>query len=375
MGLKLRSLKIHIETKDGRLYGSTIHFTEGLNIIRAETTTGKTTCVSAIVYALGLEEIFSKKFSFKPVMSEFVGDEKADGNIVIDSHVFLEISNDRGEIITIKRSVASKNGKDNRLVSVFYEPLLSSSNGRKCLQDDFFVKDEGSAVREKGFYNFLSNFIGWDLPIVMRYNGKESPLYMQCIFPLMIVEQIYGWSGIQSNLPTFFGIKEADRRAIEFIMSLDVYNNLKKIDLLKRDILDLENEWKSLRNSLNECLSPINGFVTNLPDSMGKWNEKNTPSIMVVSENGQFSINEEIANNKNKLKSFEREIPLVRDKVPEVSNELDLTINKLKKEEILLSRLHSDLEAEKTNYDDITQRLSSLAEDLKYSQDIKRIKK
>lgn len=375
MGLKLRRLKIHIETKDGRLYGSTIHFIEGLNIIRAETTTGKTTCVSAIAYALGLEEMFSKKFSFKPVISEFVGDKKAHENIIIDSCVFLEICNDKGDIITIKRPVVSKEGKDNRLVSVFYGPLLSSTERKKYLQDDFFVRDEGSAVRKKGFYNFLSNFIGWDLPIVMRYNGKESPLYMQCIFPLMIVEQIYGWSGIQSNLPTFFGIKEADKRSIEFIISLDVYDNLKKIDFLKRDIFNLEVEWKSLKNSLNECLSPINGFIINLPDSLGKWNEKDTPSIMIVSENGRFSINEEIINSKHKLKSFEKEIPVVKDKVPEVSNELDLTINKLKKEEILLSRLHSDLQTEKTNYDDINQRLSSLDEDLKYNQDIKRIQK
>jgi hypothetical protein len=57
----------------------------------------------------------------------------------------------------------------------------------------------------------------------------------------------------------------------------------------------------------------------NLPDSVGKWNEKDTPSIMVISESKQLSINEEITNNKHKLRSFEKEIPLVKDKVPEAS--------------------------------------------------------
>jgi hypothetical protein len=375
MGLKLKGLKIHIETRDGKLYGTTIRFTEGLNIIRAETTTGKTTCISAIIYALGLEEMISRKFKFKPIVSEFVGDDKTYENTVIDSNVFLEIENDKGETITIKRLVISKDGKDNRLVSVFYGPVLSSNERENYLQDDFFVKDEGSAIRKKGFYNFLSNFIGWNLPKVMCYNGKECTLYMQCIFPLLIVDQKYGWSGIQSHLPTYFGIAEVNKRSIEFIMNLDISLNLKKIGFLKRAIFDLEKEWKSRRKTLNECLYPINGFIVNLPDSIDKWNKNDKPSIMIASKDKKISISEEIINSKNKLEPLEKEVPLVRDKVPEVSEELDFTILKLKKEEILLSRLYSDFQIEKTNYDDIIQRLNSLNEDLRYSQDIRRIKK
>ena len=37
------------------LYGTDIAFAPGLNVIRAPNTSGKSTCIQAIIYALGLE--------------------------------------------------------------------------------------------------------------------------------------------------------------------------------------------------------------------------------------------------------------------------------------------------------------------------------
>jgi|SRR5580692_748686 hypothetical protein len=60
-------------------------------------------------------------------------------------------------------------------------------------KNDYFVRVEGAAQRPLGFHNSLSSFLGWQLPTVSRFDGSDVPLYLECIFPLFIVEQKHGW--------------------------------------------------------------------------------------------------------------------------------------------------------------------------------------
>jgi len=50
----------------------------------------------------------------------------------------------------------------------------------------------------------LSDFIGWRLPTVRRFDGGETTLYLETIFPLIYVEQKAGWSSIPAAFPTYF---------------------------------------------------------------------------------------------------------------------------------------------------------------------------
>ena len=60
MTLKLNQLNLRISTANG-LYGATFKFGRGLFIIGADNTTGKSTCLQAILFALGLERMLSPK--------------------------------------------------------------------------------------------------------------------------------------------------------------------------------------------------------------------------------------------------------------------------------------------------------------------------
>ena len=64
---------------------------------------------------------------------------------VLESSVWLELENDRSEIITVKRGVVCST--DRRLVSVFRGPLLTEP-GNSYRQQDYFVLDAGTAQRE-----------------------------------------------------------------------------------------------------------------------------------------------------------------------------------------------------------------------------------
>ncbi|MBA7675526.1 hypothetical protein ES703_83762 [subsurface metagenome] len=73
--------------------------------------------------------------------------------------------------------------------------------------ESFFVGLEGAAQRERGFHYFLADFLKLELPNVKRFKGEDVPLYVECVAPLMFIEQIRGWSGIQATLPQGFGIR------------------------------------------------------------------------------------------------------------------------------------------------------------------------
>jgi hypothetical protein len=64
--------------------------------------------------------------------------------------------------------------------------------------------------------------LGWELPSVASSDGELKKLYIQTIFPAFIVEQKRGWSDFLSTIP-YYGIRNAQSRAIEFLLGLDVF--------------------------------------------------------------------------------------------------------------------------------------------------------
>lgn len=123
---------------------------------------------------------------FRHSARHFVQCPRAD---VIESYVAVEIVNARGEHMTVRRGVVSQN--DRKLVSVVEGPELSEGPGDYARRD-YFVLDAGAAQREAGFHRRLAQFIGWDLPVVKRYDGSDCMLYVETIFPLFFVEQKVG---------------------------------------------------------------------------------------------------------------------------------------------------------------------------------------
>lgn len=94
--LTLKGLKINISTNDG-IFGQCLLFQKGLNVIRAENTSGKTTIISSIIYALGVEAVLSAKQGntvLKSVLKEKIEFENKTYN-VLESYVLLEIENEK----------------------------------------------------------------------------------------------------------------------------------------------------------------------------------------------------------------------------------------------------------------------------------------
>lgn len=125
--MKINALRLVARTAHGEV-GRDIHFAEGLNLLRADNSSGKSTALQGIIYALGLEGMLSpsQRIPLPHAMTDNVSVGGADGR-VIESFVELEFANADGAVITASRSVVHPS-KDKRLVTVSDGPKLLSSS-------------------------------------------------------------------------------------------------------------------------------------------------------------------------------------------------------------------------------------------------------
>ncbi|MDT8399513.1 MAG: hypothetical protein RQ899_12930 [Pseudomonadales bacterium] len=234
----MEEIEITAQTNGG-LFSVNIPLKKGLNIIRAENSSGKSTCVNAIAYGLGLEHILgpSRKRPFPKSLYEEIFNNKEEQNpfFVSRSGVSLMVDNHKGRKARLSRDIA---GNENKITVVENET-----------SEDYFLGvsgNVGSAKSEKGFHYWLADFIGWKLPDVVTYEGKEVKLYLECIFPLFFIEQKRGWSEIQANIPGHYGIKNVKKAAVEFCLGIDGFEQEKKVSALRLKIEESESEWKNI---------------------------------------------------------------------------------------------------------------------------------
>ncbi|GAG75715.1 unnamed protein product, partial [marine sediment metagenome] len=256
--LRIVQLRIDITTTDGR-FGATIPFHSGLNIIRGDNTTGKSTALECVLYCLGIEELLGGRN--EKTMQSVLKDEVEGQNrkfTVIESTVSLEISNGN-EAVVVKRAVKSTS-RDPRLIEVLKGPAISSPSNEYS-SDFMFLHDPGAATDiEYGFHNFLETFMGVTLPLVEQFSGGERKLYLQCVFPAFYIEQKGGWSDFMATIPNF-GIRGVKSRTAEFILGLDVIENIRKKQDLSQKKAELLGEWRSTYLSMVSIAKRNNGRI------------------------------------------------------------------------------------------------------------------
>lgn len=256
--LRLRSITAN------RIYGADMPFKAGLNVIQAGNTSGKSTSLQAIIYALGLERSLGPQLDvpLPYAMRERIHSRKDDEyELVIESYVEVEIRNATGQSIIVRRDIVG--GKDRKLIQTWAGPGLANG-GIRSNPRDFYAIDRGSAQAEDGFYTFLAGFIGWSLPKVPRFDGTESPLYLEAIFPMLFVEQKRGWSTIQGPFPTFLKIQDVARRVMEFLLDLDVGKIRRRRTELRNAISTELVRWTQRRAALDDIAQRV-GRLRGIP--------------------------------------------------------------------------------------------------------------
>ncbi len=376
MTLRLRHFRMRAMTTAGP-YGTDISFESGLNVIWAANTKGKSTCLQGMLYALGLEKMLSprREVPLPYAMTTFLRNDNETTETVLESGVSLEVQNGAGRIVTVHRPV-KKAMVDNRLITVDFGPTLTDPNALPERQN-FFVIDAGAAQREDGFHRFLEDFLGWKLPIVQRYDGPEGKLYLETIFPLFWVEQKAGWSAIPAAIPTYLKIREVQKRAVEFIMDLDIHRLELERQRLQERIDQNVRDWRNRWDEMDRYARRSGGKTEALPQRPTIVPDELARGHVVIAEKAAWvTLKDLLSQLRRRVAELnETPIPAVGVSADHLMRELEA----LNKEVEVVNRVR--IEVYKTKHlkeadvGSLERRIRSLTEDMQKNQDVQKLQR
>lgn len=361
-------------------YGFDYCFNKKLNFVSSlKNTQGKSSVIESILYCLGMEELLggTNEHVLKPVFRN----ELKHGETVrkiIDSKFYLEVEGDEGSVVTISRYGKSQAFKST-LMTVYYGNMSQLLDGEKLPYEDMYVHSAGSATNQRGFHSFLERFIGWQLPDVPTYDENERKLYMQLLFAAFVVEQKRGWGGFLNSINTKFGIKDANKRVIEFILGLDSLENEKrKIECKTREAY-IKSKWDILTKDIISFCKSRNFVISGLPEDAAILDETFVSKINVskfIDEHHTISINEyQIVCNQK----YDGLVFVEPPRVFEKSKELEVQVINLQSECDLIESNLLTYRQEKSNMQiliaEYEDSIAVLKSDLQHNTDAQKIKK
>ena len=280
--IKIDLLDISIQARpwddhtDVREFGRMLSFKEGLNLVVGDNTSGKTTIVRSLFYCLGMEELIDGKAGDRSLDKSvkekfrFAAPEQEEKDWYINSsYVVVQLSNHKGEVLTIKRSIKSEGHRENVLSvwKVPYSPTMKMADSK-----EYYIhsREDHNPDYGTGFYALLSDF--GDIPIVNvkgRNTDSGTKLYLQTIFGLTYIEQTRGWSDFFANIRSF-NIVSPKQRIIEYAMNYAMDEDMATANALKEKKRRYEEEWRSQVEAFNNYLSYNKMFVDKLNAKIDK---------------------------------------------------------------------------------------------------------
>jgi hypothetical protein len=371
MVLQLRHLKIQVMTSGG-LFGVEVPFETGLCILHADNTSGKSTCLNSVLYALGLEGMLgpSQNVPLPPAVTDFL-DYNNETYEVLESEVLLEISNGT-DIMTVRRQI--KGSQNKHLINVWKGAMLSQTR-TSYVSSDYIVREAGGASRKIGFHRLLAEFVGWRLPNVPTYDENEVLLYVETLFPFMFVEQKHGWSSLRNRFPTYLRIKEINRRAFEFIFSLDAQEIATQKIVLRQQVASIKASWAAKVGECDRLVNAINAIADNLPKQpVSIWPPSPQPRILISQNDEWIDINQVLLGLEERLQSLEsQEVPRADQVAEFAQRQLEEKQEQLLNVETVIKLKFEEVERQMIHGEEIQSRISSLQEERLKNRDLKKL--
>ncbi|UVK48142.1 hypothetical protein BPNPMPFG_007451 (plasmid) [Mesorhizobium sp. AR07] len=375
MTLRFQRLRLRAVTSDG-VYGADIPFSPGLTVLWADNTKGKSTCMQGMLYALGLERMLSprREIPLPHAMTTYLNTDEEKRVDVLESSVSLEIANGNDQVITVNRAV--KATTDTRLVTVDFGAALSGHiTGLR--RQNFFVLDPGAAQREDGFHHFLEGFLGWSLPQVRRYDAPETKLYLETVFPLFWVEQKFGWTAIPAAIPTYMRIREVHKRAVEFIMDLDVYNLEVQRERLAERLAANSKEWSVARQELERFIARGGGRVSGLSDvPVADPAALSNAHLQLAEGKDWVPMSSVVAQLRGSITELAaKAVPDVEEQSEEVTQRLSQLTQDVDQLNVERIRVHGIQQIKTADMQSLTRRIAALEDDLSKNLDVQRLQR
>lgn len=372
MTIRIEAISLTVVCTEGTATYAT-RLNPGLNVLNAPNSWGKSTLLQAIVYGLGLEgsQSASRRSPLGPAMTTVV--ETSRGRSAVgESYVTVTISNNEGRYLRVRRwGLSNDVGRD--LVHVWVAASEAELDDAPRL--DMFVREPGSTTSEVGFHRLLEQFIGWDLPSVPLFSGRESRLYLEVLFPLFYVEQKFGWSGIAPRVPTHYGIREPLKRAVEFTLGLNTLALMRAREALRDEDAAITREWAAAAERARGAAAAENFRLVLLTESpLGTAQRR--PTLIEASDGNQW-ISLDAAQDawRRRLSTLQEVGITAGQRTAQSRSELLDAEREVQRLGAAVRNLHEQLAMSRGDQDAIAARLASLESDRRRLQDVKRIER
>ncbi|MEU5786190.1 hypothetical protein ABZ754_00485 [Micromonospora purpureochromogenes] len=372
MTLQMRHLRLRAMTPRG-LFGADISLGDGLVVLRADNSRGKSTAVKSLLYVLGMERMITARSASTvtaAMRDNLIYDRESKAETpVLESYVSLEVSNHREQTVTLTRWVKHTNISDG-LIRIANGPALTEPDSYAT--EDYYVGRAGSASNPRGFHRWLADFIGWQMPDLPARDGRVAPLYMEQVFPLLFVEQRRGWGGIQAQMPYFSGVSDVRRRAIEFLLNLEVgRRELERQQLVAR-MRELEANWQNAIRLFNVKLSGEGLATSGLPAHVSLTWPPAHPVFLFQSQGDEWvpidSVLEQLRNAEQGTPDLQ--VRTIGELATEEEDQLQAATERAERLQERGSFLRDEILRDRTELNAVRAKLDALREDQRQYQDV-----
>lgn len=378
---KINKLRVEILTDKSitidDLYGFDFNFNQGLNIVAGENSRGKTTINSCIFYALGMEELlggYNNKALDKALKDTFVikidetdEDELGENYIVKRSKVFLEIENDKNEIVCLERVISGLEA-DQKQSNITIHKSKFENLDTDIVKGVFFVNGRGNNDDPNGFYEWITHFIDIDIPEVSNSSNTTnySPLYLQMIFSAMFIEQTKGWSEFLATMP-YFGVTKPKEKIIEFLLNLEEIDISISRDTFNKEKKDIIESWHKTIKAFTYLEKQNNAIVTSVPKDITseKRDIEKISSIFPVGEDAVIGFKEYLNEKKELIDILENKpFATIESKKEEVLVKYEEAKNEYKDLYRYIGEFENKMNIEKLQVDNISRQLNNIEKEI-----------
>ena len=315
--MKIDKIKISVEacaydnSSNIQHFCRELTFENGLNLVVGDNTSGKTTIVECMFYALGMEELIEGKNGNKTLdkavkrQFEYKGKDGIPHEwYVKKSSVFLQLTNSKGKVITVKRLIIdSDNDKRTNVIFVWEASMDKAKNYQDSREYYVHGWEDHNEDNNTGFYAYIAGFASLPIIQVAARNTDRTLLYMQTVFAVSYIEQKRGWSDFFANIRSF-NISNPKQRLIEYVMNYETNEDLLTSIRLKEDKKTYENEWEQKVYTIKNYLSYNNLFVEKLEYNIRKQSVS-LNDLRLSSRYNKLELSANIENLKKRVKELE----------------------------------------------------------------------
>jgi DNA repair exonuclease SbcCD ATPase subunit len=195
--------------------------------------------------------------------------------------------------------------------------------------------------------------------------------------PLLFVEQRRGWGGIQAQMPYFSGVSDVRRRAIEFLLDLDVGKLEGERQRLRAQEDELSDAWRAAVRSFKDSLVGEALVTIRLPETLSvAWPPQHRAVVAESRDESWIALDALLPALRAEQERLEaEEVPRAQAVAAETEQRLREALDESDRLRQLGALIREDVLRDRDELRSVQARLEALREDLRQHEDVVTLRK